>query len=119
VVGVIAIYDSAIAKASVKEDLLSLSLNITSTLTALLRVNSTISIGDITESLGHIPNNYEHTRELLRFRDVHQLNQILDVEDFPTDWERTIDYPLHHEQDIIQRSGWVTRSWQLRESQVF
>jgi AraC-like DNA-binding protein len=84
-----------------RERIYRLLHEITNRLNLLLHMRVAIGLGRPVTQIKEIPAMLEETRQALRFRDLQEDNQILDLREWVTDDEKTSEFPFHLEKEVI------------------
>lgn len=98
-----------------REEMHLLSEEITAAINHLLKLQISIGIGRASDSLVHIPSNYEETKQVLSYRSFVNENQVIDLASLETAAEaREMHYPFMLEREIIQ----MIRTGQQKETEL-
>ncbi|MEK3724412.1 helix-turn-helix domain-containing protein [Paenibacillus sp. FSL H8-0034] len=100
-IGLLLGYDALEPLEQCRERIYRLLNELTNRLNLLLHMRVAIGLGRPAAQLKEIPAMLEETKQALRFRDLQEDNQIIDLREWVTDGEKTSDFPFHLEKEVI------------------
>ncbi|MFC4776288.1 helix-turn-helix transcriptional regulator [Paenibacillus sp. GCM10023252] len=100
-VGIIIGLPSGLPRSSVKKELTMLSQEMITTLNHILKLGVTVCMGQVSEELSRIPELLDEARHTLRFRNLREANQVVDMDDEVVQGNYTFRYPFELERDLI------------------
>jgi AraC-like DNA-binding protein len=90
-------------KQQVKEELYWLADDLVRTISSLLKMQTAACIGHVTSQVREIPQQLPYLRNAIRYRDLKEDCQVLDLEDMlPTAHHAKISYPFELEKELVQ-----------------
>ncbi|MFE5319227.1 helix-turn-helix domain-containing protein [Paenibacillus sp. NPDC056579] len=84
-----------------RERIHALLQDMTYRLNLLLHLRVAIGLGQPVAQIKEIPAMMEETRQVLRFRDLQEHNQILDLGEWVSESEKSSEYPFHLEKEVL------------------
>ncbi|MFH5185078.1 helix-turn-helix domain-containing protein [Paenibacillus sp. TAB 01] len=84
-----------------RERIHALLQDMTDRLNLLLHLRVAVGLGQPVAQIKEIPAMMEETRQVLRFRDLQEHNQILDLGEWVTEGEKSSEYPFHLEKEVL------------------
>jgi len=114
-VGVLLSYPMDRTKQQVKEELYLLSDDLVHTISSLLKMQAAICIGRLTSEVRDIPQLLPFLRNAIRYRDLKEDRQVLDLEEMLPSANQEVQYPFALEKELMQaiRMGQGEQSLQL------
>ncbi|MFC4102691.1 helix-turn-helix transcriptional regulator [Paenibacillus xanthanilyticus] len=100
-VGIVIGFPSGSDIASVKQELSQFAQDVISTLNAVLHLQLTVCIGQLSTELGSMPTMFEDVHHTLRFRRLMESNQIIHIDDELLTGDFTFRYPFEIEKELI------------------
>ncbi len=102
--GIFITYDNSNSYNELKKELVDISSELIKYTNQICQMGVSIGISRRIESIKQIHNHFEETKNALSFRNVHENNQIIEIEkmDYLTKKNEAIDYPFDIEKQISQ-----------------
>jgi AraC-like DNA-binding protein len=100
--GMMLLYPSSQTDEQVKGELIQLANQLTNTLSSMMRMDVTISLGQRSSSVRRLPEVFDETRQALRYRDLNLSCQVLDTEVLMPNGRQAVIYPFEYDKQIIQ-----------------
>ncbi|RAV10489.1 helix-turn-helix domain-containing protein [Paenibacillus contaminans] len=85
-----------------KKQLLAFSEHMIHTLSAVLKMNVMIGLSRRSERLTDLPQAYEEAGRSFRYRNLQEINQVLDVEAMIVSGPQTVPYPFAMEKELVR-----------------
>lgn len=101
-VGILLSYPIDRTKPQVKEELYMLADDLVRTISSLLKMQTTICIGRLTSQVKDIPQMLPFLRNAIRYRDLKEQHQVLDLEEMLPNANQEVHYPFALEKDLMQ-----------------
>jgi AraC-like DNA-binding protein len=119
-VGILLSFPSERKKSQVKEELFSLAKDLVHTISSLLKMQTTISIGRLTTEIREIPEMLPFLQKAILYRDLKEQCQVLDLEEILPYTRQVVHYPFALEKELLQalRMGQSEQAMQLVEAFV-
>lgn len=116
-VGVLFAYHESIPPEKMKSEFLAVINECVNGLGALLKLQVTATVGKRTRSLKELHHAYQSARQSLHYRELHKVNQILDMEELLPPKESEARYPFEVEKEALQaiRMGLIRESLELTD----
>lgn len=116
-VGVLFAYPLSLPSEKVKSEFLAMVHDGVQAVGTLLKLHVTATVGKRTQSLKGLHSAYQAARQSLQYRDLHQTNQILDMEELLPRMEAEANYPFEVEKEVLQaiRMGLFQESVELTD----
>jgi AraC-like DNA-binding protein/HAMP domain-containing protein len=114
-VGILLSYPMDRTKQQVKEELYVLADELVRTISQLLKLQSAICIGRITSSLRDISQQLPYLRNAIRYRNLKEDYQVLNLEEMLPSANHDVQYPFALERELMHaiRMGQVEQSLKL------
>ncbi|MGP4038602.1 helix-turn-helix transcriptional regulator [Gracilibacillus sp. D59] len=102
--GVFITYDDNMSYTDLKNELVEISEDIIKYINQLYKLDVSIGISRRIDSIKLIHHHFEETKNALSFRNVHENNQIIEIDhiDYLTKKSATLEYPLDIEKQMSQ-----------------
>ncbi|WP_028550856.1 AraC family transcriptional regulator [Paenibacillus sp. UNC451MF] len=119
-VGILLSYPIDRTKPQVKEELYLLADDLVRTISSLLKMQTTICVGRLTSQVKDIPQMLPYLRNAIRYRDLKEEHQVLDLEEMLPSANQDVHYPFALEKDLMQaiRMGQSEQAMRLVEAFV-
>ncbi|QGH35968.1 helix-turn-helix domain-containing protein [Gracilibacillus salitolerans] len=102
--GVFITYDDSKSHNELKKELVEKSEEMITYINQICKMDVSVGISRRTDSIKLIHNHFEETKNALSFRNVHENNQIIEIEnmDYLTKKSETLEYPFDIEKQMSQ-----------------
>jgi AraC-like DNA-binding protein len=116
-VGVLFAYPLSISTEKMKSDFLAVVNECVNVVGTLLKLQVTATVGIRTKALKELHHAYQSARQSLQYRDLHKVNQILDMEELLPRKEAEARYPFDVEKEALQaiKMGLIHESLELTD----
>ncbi|MDD9271991.1 AraC family transcriptional regulator [Paenibacillus sp. GCM10023248] len=116
-VGVLVSYPMDRTKQQVKDELYLLADDMGHTISSLLKIQTTVCMGNLTSQVQDLPQLLVFLRSAIRYRDLKADHQVLDLEEMLPSANDDVHYPFALEKELMQaiRMGQNEQSLQLIE----
>jgi YesN/AraC family two-component response regulator len=118
-IGILQSYPIETTKQQVKEELYLLANDLVRTISALLKMQSAICIGRLTSQVKDIPQMLPYLRNAIRYRDLKEDCQVLDLEEMLPSANQEAKYPFALEKELMQAIRMGQGEQSLRLIDVF
>lgn len=99
--GVLLMFPDTDTVKQIKEQLYRLADEVSCSLSSGFHLEVTVSLGRVTPSVAQLPQVLEEAAGVLKFRDMHEMNQILDADHYTRQESVPIRYPFTLESELI------------------
>lgn len=117
-VGILLSYSMDRTKQQAKDELYLLADDLGQTISSLLKMQTTVSMGRLTANVQDLPQLLVFLRSSIRYRDLKADHQVLDLEEMLPSTNDDVHYPFALEKELMQaiRMGQSEQSLSLIES---
>lgn len=111
-VGLLCSVDSSMSNQAAKTRLLAFAQELISALGGILKLNVTIMVSGQASELSRVSEQLEQARQAMRYRNLSEAHQVIDLEAFEPSLTTTVQYPFEKEKDFFHamRMGLIEES---------